>query len=96
MDNSIAKKSFSHTTVILIAIILFALAIRLPALFTWHIENDEIIYQVLADKVSKNFSDYSLQGTAILEQLPAEIYDKPLFHHPPLFIYWIILFKLLF
>ncbi|MBL7131404.1 MAG: glycosyltransferase family 39 protein, partial [Candidatus Omnitrophica bacterium] len=96
MKNTIGKKSFNYTTVILIAIILFALAIRLPALFTRHIENDEVIYQVLADKVSKDFSDYSLQGTAILNQLPAGIYDKPLFHHPPLFIYGVILFKSLF
>jgi 4-amino-4-deoxy-L-arabinose transferase-like glycosyltransferase len=64
--------------------------------FTWHIENDEVILQVLADKVSKNFSDYSLQDTEILKQLPKVVYDKPLFHHPPLFIYGLILFKILF
>ena len=87
------KKSLLNTKVILIGVILLSLSIRLPALFTRHIDNDEVILRVLAEKVSENFSDYSLQDTAILNQLPRVVYDRPLFHHPPLFIYGLILFK---
>ena len=87
------KKSFSNVKIILVAIVLLALSMRLPALFTQHIENDEVILQVLAEKVSENPKDYSLQGTAVLDRLPKSVYDKPLFHHPPLFIYGLILFK---
>ncbi|MFC1624262.1 ArnT family glycosyltransferase [Candidatus Omnitrophota bacterium] len=90
------KKSLTNPKIILVTIILFSLALRLPALFSQHIENDELIYQVLADKVSSNPGDYSLQGTAILNQLPKIIYDKPLFHYPPLFTYGLILFEKLF
>jgi len=90
------KKSLVDTKIILIAIILLSLSIRLPALFIRHIENDEVILQALAEKVSENPKDYSLQGTAVLDQLPKIVYDKPLFHHPPLFTYGLILFRKLF
>lgn len=78
------------------AILLFSLAIRLPALFIPHIENDEVVYQTLAQKVSVNINDYTLQGTSLIEQLPRAAYDQPLFWHPPLFIYCLALIKLLF
>lgn len=87
------KKPFLNTTLILIGILLLSLSIQLPALFTRHIENDEVILQALAEKVLVNPRDYSLQGTAVLDQLPRIVYDKPLFHHPPLFAYGLALFK---
>ncbi len=87
------KEYLTKTTLILIGILLLSLSIRLPALFTRHIENDEVILQVLAEKVAQNPTDYSLQGTAVLDQLPKIVYDKPLFHHPPLFTYGLALFK---
>lgn len=87
------KKSSINTALILIGVLLLSLSIRLPALFTQHIENDEVILQVLAEKVSENPKDYSLQGTAVLDQLPKIVYDKPLFHHPPLFTYGLMLFR---
>lgn len=87
------RRYFTNTTLILIGVLLLSLSIRLPALFTRHIENDEVILQVLAEKASENPKDYSLQGTAILGQLPKIVYDKPLFHHPPLFIYGLTLFR---
>ena len=90
------KRYFLNTKIMLIGLLLFSFSIKLPALFTQHVENDEKILQVLAEKVSKNPMDYSLQGTAILNQLPRTVYDKPLFHHPPLFIYGLILFKAIF
>lgn len=87
---------FSDTRFILLALILFGVVIRVPAIFMPHIENDEIIYQTLADKVSEKFSDYSLQGTDILSELPAINYDHPVFHRPPFFVYALALFRAVF
>ena len=87
------KELLPNTKIILIAIILSSLSLQLPALFIPHKENDEVILQVLAEKVSRNLWDYSLQGTAVLEEFPKSVYDKPLFHHPPLFTYGLILFR---
>src|SRR3989338_2459976 len=84
---------FNNSHVILFAILLFSLALRLPALFIPHTENDEIIYETLADKVSKNPLDYSLQGTTILEKLPKAIYDRPLYERPPLFVYLLAILR---
>lgn len=81
-------------TLILTGIILLSLAIRMSALFIPHIENDEVIYQTLAEKISKNPLDYTLRGTFILHQLPANIYDHPLFCHPPFFIWLLALVKI--
>lgn len=39
------------------SILLFALALRLTALFIPHNEVDKVIYLTLAEKVSQNFSD---------------------------------------
>jgi len=77
----------------LTAIIVTCLFIHLPALFIEHIENDEVIYQTLANRLSENITDYSLQNTPIISQLPPAAYDKPLFHHPPLFIWLLLLFR---
>lgn len=74
-------------------LVLFSLAIRLPSIFIPHVENDEIIYQTLADKVSKDLSDYSLQGTPVLDNLPKRNYDYPIFHRPPLFVYTLAFFR---
>ncbi len=82
--------------IILIAVIFFSLAIRLPSLFLPHIENDEVIYQTIAEKITKNLWDYSLQGTEILRQLPKAQYDYSIFRHPPLFIWLIALTKVIF
>jgi 4-amino-4-deoxy-L-arabinose transferase-like glycosyltransferase len=82
-----------RTQLILLAILLFSLSIRIPALFVPHIENDEVIYQTLADKVSKNPLDYTLRNTPILQNLPTMNYDQPLFHRPPLFVYLLAIFR---
>ncbi|MFH1458029.1 MAG: glycosyltransferase family 39 protein [Candidatus Omnitrophota bacterium] len=81
------------THFILFALLQFCLVVRLPALWIPHIENDEVIYQTLADKVSKNPADYTLRGTPILKNLPEKNYDQPLFHRPPLFVYFLALFR---
>lgn len=90
---SVERTTFFNTRLILISLVLFSLGLRIPAIFIPHIENDEVIYQTLADKVTKNFLDYSLQGTAILEKLPKLNYDHPIFHRPPLFVYLLALFR---
>lgn len=76
-----------NSHLILFAILLFSLAIRIPAFFIPHLENDEVIYEKLADQVSKSPLNYTLRGTDILSQLPKMNYDQPLFHRPPLFVY---------
>lgn len=90
--------NISNTRLMLGAIIFFSLAIRLPALFIPHIENDEVIYQTLAEKVSRNFNlkDYTLQGTPLISQLPRTHYDYPVFRHPPFFIWGLALIRRLF
>lgn len=70
-------------------IVFFCLALKIPSLMIQHTEGDEAIYSVLAAKLL-NGGSYSLQGMDILAHLDASIYDKPLFHHPPLFIYTIM------
>lgn len=70
-------------------IVIFCLILKLPSLQIQHNEMDEVYYSVLANKLL-NGGNYSLQGTDILTHLDPTTYDKPLFHHPPLFIYAIM------
>jgi len=65
------------------AIIALALALKLPSLFSPRVEDDELIYWQLTQNWLDHGS-YSLQGAPVLKALPPSIYDKPLFHHPPL------------
>lgn len=88
-----SEEKINLTPIVIFALLLFALVIRIPALFIPHIENDEVIYQVLADKVSKNPFDYTLRNSPILQNLPKMNYDQPLFHRPPLFVYSLAIFK---
>ena len=74
------------------AIVLFALALRLTTLFIPHNEADEVIYLTLADKVSNNFFDYTLQGSPLLAKLPQATYNHPIFLRPPLFVYLLAFF----
>jgi len=76
---------------VLASILLFFVALGLSTLFVTHNENDEQIYLTLADKVSKNFTDYTLQGTPLLAQLPQGTYNQPIFLRPPLFAYLLAL-----
>ena len=77
--------SSAHFLLLCLALLLSAL-LNLSSLKLPHQEGDEIIYLALI----KNLLDtgrYSIQGTPILASLPAHIYDKPLFHHPPLYFF---------
>ncbi len=68
-----------------VALCALALAVRVPTWSLTHQEPDEVIYWTLATRLAAG-EPYGLQGTQLLERvLPADMYDRPLFHHPPLF-----------
>jgi 4-amino-4-deoxy-L-arabinose transferase-like glycosyltransferase len=92
-SESAAPVSFaSSRDIVFFSIIMFAIALRLTALFIPHNEADEVIYLTLAEKVTQNFSDYTLQGTPLLAKLPKATYDQPIFLRPPLFVYLLAFF----
>jgi len=62
----------------------FSAILKLPSLSFPHNEPDEIIYMTLALKLLKT-GNYNLKNTDILKNLSPFMYDRPLFHHPPLF-----------
>lgn len=64
-------------------IIGLCLLLKLPTLYFERAEGDELIYWGLTENWLEH-GRYSLQGTEILKTIPAEMYDKPLFHHPPM------------
>ncbi|HVP11475.1 MAG TPA: hypothetical protein VMV94_09850 [Phycisphaerae bacterium] len=66
-----------------VLIVALCIALKLPGLFFPRIEYDERIYWSVAWNWLHNGS-YSLQGMPVLGELPAVMYDKPMFHHPPL------------
>lgn len=75
-----------HSALICFIILLaFTIVLKLPSLKTPHVECDELIYITLAKKLYHTGS-YNLQGTPILQKIAPEMYDKPLFFQPPLFI----------
>ena len=70
---------------ILLGLCALTAALKLPSLSNPHREPDELIYLSLADNLRET-GRYSLQGKPILKALAADMYDKPLFHHPPAFV----------
>jgi 4-amino-4-deoxy-L-arabinose transferase-like glycosyltransferase len=58
--------------------------LKLPSLGFIHREPDEAVYWSLAKSLLAG-GDYSLRGSAVLQYLSPAMYDRPLFHHPPLF-----------
>lgn len=69
---------------VVLAIALLCLMIKLPTLGSPHREGDEVVCWTLAKNLGET-GRYSLQGSPILRSLSPFIYDRPLFHHPPLF-----------
>ncbi len=59
------------------------LALKVPTLYFERVEGDELIYWGLTENWLQH-GRYSLHGTEILKIIPAEMYDRPLFHHPPM------------
>jgi 4-amino-4-deoxy-L-arabinose transferase-like glycosyltransferase len=62
----------------------FTLVVKLPSLAFPHDEPDELVYWSLAHNLVEN-GTYTLRGTEVLKRLSPTIYDRPLFHHPPLY-----------
>jgi hypothetical protein len=58
--------------------------LKCPSLLYPRTEGDERIYWQLANNLAHN-GDYSLRGSAVLKELSPHMYDRSLFHHPPLF-----------
>jgi 4-amino-4-deoxy-L-arabinose transferase-like glycosyltransferase len=52
-----------------------------------HGEADERVFSTLVEQVRAHPFAYTLRGTPLLPKLDAENYDKPIFFHPPLFVY---------
>jgi 4-amino-4-deoxy-L-arabinose transferase-like glycosyltransferase len=75
-------------------LLVFSIILKLPTLSFSHDEPDERIYLTLATQLL-NYGSYNLSGTQVLQELSPQIYDRPLFFHPPLFpavlipfVYW--------
>ena len=66
-----------------VAIVLCAI-LKLPGLLYPPGEADEQIYWQLAENLGRR-GEYTLRGSPLLASLSSDIYDRPLFHHPPLF-----------
>jgi 4-amino-4-deoxy-L-arabinose transferase-like glycosyltransferase len=52
-----------------------------------HGETDERVFTTLVGQVRAHPLHYTLRGTPILRQLDAQNYDKPIFFHPPAFVF---------
>ncbi|GAB4179234.1 MAG: hypothetical protein Fur0032_19890 [Terrimicrobiaceae bacterium] len=63
-------------------LIVFAVLFHAPVLLREPSNADEFIYLTLASQLARG-GPYSLQGTRILEALPASMYDHATFNHPP-------------
>lgn len=87
------KHLFTEPVAGLTLILGLAFALYLPSTLLPHNEYDEVIYATLAEKVAQRWTDYSLQGTPVLNELPKVTYDHPIFHRPPLFVYSLALFR---
>jgi 4-amino-4-deoxy-L-arabinose transferase-like glycosyltransferase len=61
-----------------------ALLTKLPSLSFEHREPDEMIYWTVARHLHEH-GRYTLRGAPFMQRLPRAMYDRPLFHHPPLY-----------
>jgi 4-amino-4-deoxy-L-arabinose transferase-like glycosyltransferase len=73
------------------SIFVFCLLLKIPSLLRLHRESDEIIYTTLAMHLNSE-GVYSVQNTPISKFLDARAYDRPFFHHPPLYVFLMIPF----
>jgi len=77
----------SQSTRIVVLLVLFSaftIFLKLPSLAFPHDEPDEVVYWSVAQNLLEH-GDYTLRGAEILKRLSPAIYDRPLFHHPPLY-----------
>jgi Glycosyltransferase family 87 len=66
------------------AAVAVCVVLKIPSLFYPRTEGDERIYWQLAQNLAAG-GDYTLRGTPLLKEFSPYMYDRPLFHHPPLF-----------
>ena len=66
------------------AVVALSAILKLPSLRYPLAEGDERIYWQLAENLAGG-GQYTLQGSEVLRELSPYMYDRPLFHHPPLF-----------
>ena len=79
--------SLSRLSQILTLVFLFSaftLVLKLPSLRFVHSEPDEVVYWNVARNLVER-GEYTLRGAKIEARLSPAIYDRPLFHHPPLY-----------
>jgi 4-amino-4-deoxy-L-arabinose transferase-like glycosyltransferase len=74
----------SRVVVLVLLFSAFALVLKLPSLAFTHDEPDEVVYWSVAHNLLER-GTYTLRGAEILSRLSPAIYDRPLFHHPPLY-----------
>jgi 4-amino-4-deoxy-L-arabinose transferase-like glycosyltransferase len=69
---------------VVLLVIGLCLALKAPTLNYKHGEDDEVIYVMLTANWLQT-GNYSIQGTEIVPKLSQYMYNRPLFHHPPLY-----------
>jgi 4-amino-4-deoxy-L-arabinose transferase-like glycosyltransferase len=74
----------SRVTILVLLFCAFAVVLKLPSLRFIHAEPDEIVYWSVARNIVEH-GQYTLRGATIARRLSPAIYDRPLFHHPPLY-----------
>ena len=80
---------------IVLSVLLLAIAVKLPRLAFEDSEGeiDEVVYWSLAQNLATTGS-YGLRGTEVLSGLSPQMYDRPTFHHPPLYPILLVPFAL--
>jgi 4-amino-4-deoxy-L-arabinose transferase-like glycosyltransferase len=79
-----ATRSTREFVLFCCAAVAVCLMLKCPSLMYPRTEGDERIYWQLAQNLAAN-GEYSLRGSPILRDVSRDMYDRPLFHHPPLF-----------
>ncbi len=83
-DDSKTTSRFGYAVGLAVLFIGFVIALKLPSLAFDHDEPDEVVYWTVAEQLHEH-GVYTLRGSEVLPRLSARIYDRPLFHHPPLY-----------
>ena len=83
-NDSEVRPEPSRVTILVLLFCAFAVLLKLPSLRFIHAEPDEIVYWSVARNIVEH-GEYTLRGATIASRLSPTIYDRPLFHHPPLY-----------
>lgn len=79
-----SRPRFSQVLLLVALFSAFTVVLKLPSLGFAHDEPDEVVYWSLAHNLVERGA-YTLRGAEIADRLSPTIYDRPLFHHPPLY-----------